>query len=437
MTQFFTRPWDSQPQEAAALDRSGAAAGIYACQFPPAGLGRDVSGIPIASSGVSLSAGPAGLAFLFAGAGTSDVSIQTPAAWSVSVLCDASTLSGTCGLFSMGSGAVYSVICRTESGVLKLYQYEGIDKVVTGPTLSAGRLYLISASWTGSSLRIFVNGLLAGSTAVGSIRSSVTWRIGGSVGAAERWTGRAYVASYFTRARADAEHAQEAASPWQLFEPRRIYIPTAAGGAGAPAESGGASSAVAVTAAGAGAATEQATGGASASVAVTSAGAGTASSAASGGASAVVSVSAAGAGSATEAASGGASAAVSITAAGAGTSADGASGGSPATVSVLAAGAGTATEAATGGASAVVLVTAAGVGLALEIAAGGSSASVSVSAVGGGTDGAVVAGTEYVRLYSRIAPAVAAPSLICPTVALSSPLAVLQGLRSTIDLESP
>ena len=85
----------------------------------------------------------------------------------------------------------------------------------------------------------------------------------------------------------------------------------------------------------------------------------------------------------------------------------------------------------------MVLVTAAGVGLALEIAAGGSSASVSVSAVGGGTDGAVVAGTEYVRLYSRITPAVAAPSLICPTVALPSPLAVLQGLRSNIDLESP
>lgn len=50
---------------------------------------------------------------------------------------------------------------------------------------------------------------------------------------------------------------------------------------------------------------------------------------------------------------------------------------------------------------------------------------------------AVAGGVEYVRLYSRISPAVAALSPICPTVARPSLLATRRDLRSTIDLESP
>ena len=49
----------------------------------------------------------------------------------------------------------------------------------------------------------------------------------------------------------------------------------------------------------------------------------------------------------------------------------------------------------------------------------------------------VAASGEYIRLYSRITPAVVMPSAICPTVARSSPVAVRRDLRSTIDLESP
>ena len=49
----------------------------------------------------------------------------------------------------------------------------------------------------------------------------------------------------------------------------------------------------------------------------------------------------------------------------------------------------------------------------------------------------VAASGEYIRLYSRITPAVALLSPICPAVALSSPVAARRDLRSTIDLESP
>ena len=240
--------------------------------------------------------------------------------------------------------------------------------------------------------------------------------------------------STLTVTAAGAGSAAEAASGGASAS---VSVSAAGTGTAAEQASGGASASVTISAVGAGSALEQASGGASASVVVTAAGAGTASTATSGGASAVVTVSAAGTGTATEAASGGASSAVSVTAAGAGTSSAGASGGSTATVSVSAVGAGTAFQPASGGAGAAVLVTAAGAGLALEIVAGGSSATVTVSAVGGGTDGSIVTGTEYIRLYSRITPAVAALSPICPTVARSSPLATRRDLRSNIDLESP
>ena len=352
------------------------------------------------------------------------------------------------------------------------------------PTLPAMSQVLIvtgTSASIGTSGAFWINGVGGTYTGAGggncTDNGAAVW-IGRRYDGATQLDGRIYYVALFNRAISAAEAAEITAAPWRLFADQRVPIPTASVG-GSPALSGGASSTVTVTAAGAGSAAEsasgaasasvnvtaagagtaaeqasggasasvtisaagagsiQASGGASASVVVTAAGAGTASTATSGGASAVVTVSAAGTGTATEAASGGASSAVSVTAAGAGTSSAGASGGSTATVSVSAVGAGTAFQPASGGAGAAVLVTAAGAGLALEIVAGGSSATVTVSAVGGGTDGSIVTGTEYIRLYSRITPAVAALSPICPTIARSSPVGVLRALRSNIDLESP
>lgn len=108
----------------------------------------------------------------------------------------------------------------------------------------------------------------------------------------------------------------------------------------------------------------------------------------SGGASSAVDVSAAGSGAAAESASGGASAVSSVTAAGAGTAAESASGGASATVTVTAAGEGTSSEDTaehySGGASATVAITSAGVGVASEHATGGSAAIIWVRAAGAG-----------------------------------------------------
>ncbi len=246
-------------------------------------------------------------------------------------------------------------------------------------------------------------------------------------------------------------------NPWQLFAPRRIWVPQSAGGGDTQNESGGASATVSITAAGSGSAQEAATGGAGASVAVSSVGTGTAAEQASGGASAGASVSAVGTGTATEAASGGASAGVTVSAAGAGTASEAGaeSGGASATVTVSASGAGTAAEAASGGAGAVVavsaagagsaseegaqsggasaavLVTASGAGLALEIAFGGASAVVSVSAAGAGTGGDTPSWSEPVNLASRITTRVDLPSDITTSASFDS------RITTRVDLASP
>lgn len=157
---------------------------------------------------------------------------------------------------------------------------------------------------------------------------------------------------------------------------------------GAPAESGGSSSLVDVTAAGAGSASEVASGGASSTVGVTAAGAGSAAEQASGGTESVVEVTAAGAGTAQEdgASAGGSASIVEVVAAGAGHAAEVASGGALSVVSVTAAGAGTKQEegAQQGGSASVVSVTSIGSGVAREAAAGGSASLIRVLAFGAG-----------------------------------------------------
>ena len=490
---ILQRPWDSQPQEAVELSGGPINAGLVGCVWMGGGAAVDLrTRLFPNTTGATVQPGANGLARQVTTAGNNGVFYDRMAnpAWRINgpltmlFFGDFNTPAASttiAGLTDGGSSLGYYALSQfgTRQRYVRISTDSVLRNVSPGVAWSTGEC-VRGLTWDGATLRGFDAGAEFGSVAApGSVTYNGTFSRVRALGDADKAgpSGRMYWMAAWARVLSPAEIASINANPWQIFEPRRIYIPGAAVG-GAPAESGGASSTVTVTAAGAGSAVEaasggasasvsvtaagagtaaeqasggasasvtvsaagagsiQASGGASASVVVTAAGAGTASTATSGGASAVVTVSAAGTGTATEAASGGASSAVSVTAAGAGTSSAGASGGSTATVSVSAVGAGTAFQPASGGAGAAVLVTAAGAGLALEIVAGGSSATVTVSAVGGGTDGSIVTGTEYIRLYSRITPAVAALSPICPTIARSSPVGVLRALRSNIDLES-
>jgi len=58
--------------------------------------------------------------------------------------------------------------------------------------------------------------------------------LGANFAAGQLLNGKIYLVAFWNRLLSAAEHAALALNPWQLFAPRRIYIPTAAAAAGVP-----------------------------------------------------------------------------------------------------------------------------------------------------------------------------------------------------------
>ena len=389
-------PWDSQPQGAVWVDwRHPSAAGIERAIIHNSARAVDVAkGTPLTygSTPLTLSASPAGIGVSSALLEpNSSIGIQpwnnTGEASVLLVQSRRATIDNTWhNLTTSASGNHFPYGGLYYTGAFHATRYINGIAAPAGKSPTVPHVIVITVK--AGEQRVYWDGVLWGSAsaaAAATLPASLVLNYFHSI--TGTFDGGMFASVFWSRALSSSEARElgsSVSSAWQLFEPQSIPIYVAAGG-GAPAESGGSSAAVTVTAAGAGAATEAASGGASAAVTATAAGAGTAAESASGGAGSTVTVSAAGAGTAADGATGGSSASVAVSAAGSGTAAEAASSGAAAAVSISAAGAGTAVEAATGGASAAVSISAVGAGTGADGQSGWASATVTTTATGAGT----------------------------------------------------
>lgn len=248
-TRVRYQQWTRQPPEAQPLDRSSALAasvGVYA----PYAL-RDVRGLvsPIASSGVSPTTYGSGVGARSDGSANARLdfgSYETVGAsnctWSTLVRFDSLTPSYTAVLSWIATGATdYVQLLVTSAGKLAVYvksaagtpSYDGTGAY----TLQVGRTYRLSLVLPSSGPVIaYVDGREDNRTA------STTLNYGAGLGgtvfvghdaitSGRNLSGVVNDIAFFRRALSPAEVWQLASGPaWQLFAPRRLLVPVAAGG---------------------------------------------------------------------------------------------------------------------------------------------------------------------------------------------------------------
>lgn len=101
----------------------------------------------------------------------------------------------------------------------------------TGVDLTRPHCTVISSNATTSSQRATIDGRLIGTASISAIGWATTPLLFVSSGFGG-FGGEFYGFFAWNRALSDAEAREVSLNPWQLFEPRRLYSPTAAGGAG-------------------------------------------------------------------------------------------------------------------------------------------------------------------------------------------------------------
>jgi hypothetical protein len=243
--QFFTRPWDSQPQEDTGLSS----------EFPPAAFvhlpstqAELVRGATLTTDKPARSAGRHGIAYSSTGvggrsarnsalktsdgAGTGDFTILVCAA----PVSAASRIMPFC--ISGGSGESYLIYNAnaTLSTVAGSFTY---TTFVSESSVSAagvdGQTHVFVVRRLAGVLSLWRDGinLASGSWAanIGSSGASYDY-IAGFSGASYAHVDPIYLVAGWNSGLAD-QQIKDLSNPWQLFEPRRVYIPTAAGGAGA------------------------------------------------------------------------------------------------------------------------------------------------------------------------------------------------------------
>jgi hypothetical protein len=94
---------------------------------------------------------------------------------------------------------------------------------------------MLAATHSGTAQVCYFNNAVIASASITETPSCLGASFGGGDDTnPNNWHGALYFQAFWNRALTAAEIASLNANPWQLFAPRRIYIPTAAAAAGAP-----------------------------------------------------------------------------------------------------------------------------------------------------------------------------------------------------------
>jgi len=309
---------------------------------------------------------------------------------------------------TLRGGATNEMQIRFAGGANLAFVKRAVSTRITATGVVAPLENCVIAGSYGSSNRLYKNGILLGSDTgnLVTVQGAPSWVGHDGVGTEDWDTGGAiYFIGNWSRQLSDSEVGEISRNPWQLFEPRRIFVPVAAAGGGTAAITAAAGAATASSLAGASTAASAATSAAGAATASTLAGAATAASAltsAAGSATASSLAGAAVAATAVTSAAGAATAstvAASSTASAAITQADGAAAagtltgvaGSGSTITA-AAGASTASTLAGSSAAASAITAATGAATASAVA-GASTAAATITAAAGAATASTLTGS--------------------------------------------
>jgi hypothetical protein len=240
---ILQRPWTEQPQDGAGLD--------YGCGIV-SGLGFVLNGASpaiattgqvVTRSGVSTSFGLAGVATKNAAdtgfTAATHAFADNPSQWTGIAVINGTALATNVGLISFADSAGRRYELRASAaGVYAVTHNSTYQQSSSAPALKT--VNVIIGGYDGTSYRLYINGeaitmgaggaIGAGAASTvrhGHLASSATSTFGylGLIYLSGLWPGR-----WLSYAELDAL----AQNPWQLFAPRRIFIPYAAAAGGLP-----------------------------------------------------------------------------------------------------------------------------------------------------------------------------------------------------------
>ena len=248
---ILERPWTRQPQVVVGIDWSKSVTkGLVHCYLNNREVVKAVNPV----NGSAITRGPSWITCsgtqnlaLGANIGALDQSIAANSAWTKICLVKPSSLAVRNTPIGVYGGGVSIGIGMGYTTSSKVFVYPGN---ATGYTTEYFDGYWVAGEWitAGASFdnaaatktKIYKNGVSVGAVTTNSpgavYGSFTTISIGYGYGSntLSGWIGDVQFIGIWNRMLSDVEHATVAQNPWQLFAPRRIYIPTAAAAAGAP-----------------------------------------------------------------------------------------------------------------------------------------------------------------------------------------------------------
>jgi hypothetical protein len=251
---FFSRPWTEQPQDAAGVDWSNPlTAGLLRLLLPIGGRMVDVMGGSVTQIGCVARATPSGIAITNNGESISGGSVAPSNYISLPVLAagPVSTLFGgirfstpgasrVSALFSTGGNAdtAHEIDAGNAFGDANLVYFYAYTGTATNPLLYSDGVLAVGTNPTNKTITNRTPFVLLGSYSNAS--AGPTNRMFCAANAAFNATSvyahdvGAFIFAQWSRQLTPAESIEVTRNPWQLFAPRRIYIPTAVAAGGLP-----------------------------------------------------------------------------------------------------------------------------------------------------------------------------------------------------------
>lgn len=241
---IHSRRWTRQPQEVAGVnEHHPLAAGLVALVAPPFGDAVRRSGLSL-SAGASISPSAEGLVFQ-GSASNAQVNFGAPGGlntvvgtgdFSIFFRVFVSGLGTRQFLLGDANGSALVEGIRIEVTAASLWatmaSYGGTQRSRIVGSVSAGWQDVHFNSFAGTRTELFVNDVLvndlnysgSGELTTGTALRLMSVGLFSSLG----WLGQVALAAFWSRTLSEAELRAVRAAPWQLFAPRRIWVPQAA-----------------------------------------------------------------------------------------------------------------------------------------------------------------------------------------------------------------
>lgn len=226
----YSRRWTRQPQRNCKIDESNQLTlGLRSLIVSSNGYTDLVDSREFTGVAPRQSISEIGTGFAFNGSSTYLTRPDTtPSAYSFAAIVRTSTSSGVRNICSIGAGAAYAGQLRQDNTQLSFYHESAAPRLASeAGVMVAGSSHFIVGTWDGvSTSRLYRNGTLKSSNVnCTSIRSVTALVVGRESNSVQFWSGDISLFAYYGRQLASDEVADLYRNPWQLFKPRRIWVP--------------------------------------------------------------------------------------------------------------------------------------------------------------------------------------------------------------------